>query len=246
VIGRPLVINRTISPDDAMYQGNLDHYFSCGESALRVLLSAINLAAVPQPRRILDFGAGAGRVTRWLQAAFADSRIHACDFRPQDMEFLRHTLGIESATVDRDVDLLALPGGFDLIWVGSVVTHLEERRTRTLVQRLLAACNPGGLLAVSFHGRYAMERQERGGFRYIHDEGWQEIVSGYSTGGYGYADYQGQVAYGISVCSPRWFAQLTESLDTVKLVLLSERAWDGHHDVIVLQRGDARGSDQLI
>jgi len=224
-----------------MYQGNLDHYFACGESALRVLQSAISLSGVPLPGSILDFGAGAGRVTRWLKGAFPDSRIHARDVRPQDMEFLRSSMGVESATVDPDVDLLELPGGQDLIWVGSVVTHLAERRTRTLVQKLLAACNPGGLLAVSFHGRYAIERQDRGGFRYIHDEGWHEILSGYSSGGYGYADYEGQVGYGISVCSAPWFVQFAQSLDAVTVVLLSERAWDGHHDVIVMRRGDDRG-----
>jgi hypothetical protein len=155
------------------------------------------------------------------------------------MEFLRNTLGIESATVDRDVDLLALPGGFELMWVGSVVTHLEERLTRTLVQNLLAACNPGGLLAVSFHGRYAIARQER-------------AVSATSTTRVATRSFLATRPEAMATptirarsptasrcCSPRWFAQLTESLDPLKAVLLSERAWDGHHDVIVLQRGDS-------
>jgi SAM-dependent methyltransferase len=202
---------------------------------LTVLLSAIALAAVPQPRRILDFGAGAGRVTRWLQGAFADSHLHACDVRAQDTEFLRGSLGVESSTVAPDVESLTVPDGYDLIWVGSVVTHLSEPAARALVQKLLAACNPGGLLAISFHGRFAFEQQERGVFHYIHGDRWQEIRSGYSGHGYGYADYLGQDGYGVSMCSAEWFLRFAQTL-AVKLVLLGERAWDGHHDVIVMQR----------
>jgi hypothetical protein len=110
-----MVINRTLSPDDAMFQGNLDHYFACGESALRVRLSAISLSGVPRRRSLLDFGAGAGRVTRWLKAAFPESRIHRAMFVRRTRSFLRASLGVESTAVDRDVDLFTLPGGDDLI-----------------------------------------------------------------------------------------------------------------------------------
>jgi cyclopropane fatty-acyl-phospholipid synthase-like methyltransferase len=205
-----------------MYAGNATHYFSCGRSALAVINAAITLAKIDPPRDILDFGAGAGRVTRWLAAAFPGAAIHACDIRRQDMEFLRDHFRVDAWTIEPDVDQIDLPGQYDVIWVGSVITHLSEERTTALMGKLLAACNAGGLLIASFHGRYAVERQESGSFNYIDPGGWAEIMSGLKARGYGYADYEGNPGYGISVTDPCWVAGLAKSLGP-KIVLLGER-----------------------
>jgi SAM-dependent methyltransferase len=229
-------VDKTLSPDDGMFQGNIEHYLSCGESALRVILAAISLAGVETPKQILDFGAGAGRVTRWLKVAFPDSKIHACDIRDQDMMFLRSSFGVEAWTVGTNLDLITIPGQYDLIWVGSVITHLPEPKTQQLIKKLFAACAPSGILAVSFHGRTCIARQDTEGFKYIHDGGWNKIKSDYGKRGYGYADYEAQSGYGISVLSTAWMATLVETIPTSKLILLSEQAWDGHHDVVVIQK----------
>src|SRR6516225_2011415 len=76
---------------DAMYAGNDRHYLSCGASALNVILSALSLAGQPDPAAILDFGSGAGRVTRWLRAAFPLAVLDTCDLREQDLRFCRDT-----------------------------------------------------------------------------------------------------------------------------------------------------------
>ena len=101
-------VNKSISADDIMYQNNVEHYHWCGESGLRVLLHSIGLAGDKIPEKVLDFGAGAGRVTRWLTAAFPSSKIDACDAREQDMEFLRASLGIHAWTVGTDVSSLSI------------------------------------------------------------------------------------------------------------------------------------------
>jgi SAM-dependent methyltransferase len=230
--------DKTISPDDGMFHGNIEHYLSCGESALGVILATIILAGVETPKQILDFGAGAGRVTRWLRAAFPEAKIHACDIRDQDMTFLRSSFGVEAWTVGTNLELITIPGQYDLIWVGSVITHLPKDKTLRLIKKLFPACNPGGLLVVSFHGQYVIDRQDTTDFRYIHDKGWQEIKSGYLASGYGYADYEGQSDYGISVFSPSWIVGLAAGTLRSRLVLLSERAWDNHHDVIAFQKTD--------
>jgi SAM-dependent methyltransferase len=231
-----LHVDRTISRDDGMFSGNVEHYFSCGESALRILLEAVALSGAKTPERILDFGAGAGRVTRWLRAAFPASSISCCDIREPDMLFLRQLFGVKTWTVGTDIDALKIPGQYDLIWVGSVITHLSETKTRKLVDTLLSVCAVGGLLVVSFHGQFAIERQDGTSFRYIHNEAWQEIKRGYSADGYGYADYEGQHGYGISVCSTRWMSGLVEALPGARLVLLKSRVWDHHHDVVAIQK----------
>jgi hypothetical protein len=230
----PSQVDETIAPHDAMFAGNLKHYLSCGRSALTVIAAAIELAGLPPPVSVLDFGAGAGRVTRWLSAAFGSARISACDLRPQDMEFLRQVFGVTSWVVDREVRALSISGRYDLIWLGSVITHLSADNTRELVTKLAGCCTDGGLIIASFHGRRAIERQESCDYQYIGPEAWALIKAGLSTTGYGYADYATTPGYGISVADPRWLVELSRSLG-LRLVMLGERLWDGHHDVVAMQ-----------
>lgn len=225
-------LDRTIFADDQMYRDNSDHYFSCGKSAADVLAAAARLTNVT-PETILDYGAGAGRVTRWLKMIFPAARIYACDVRADDMEFLRATFGAETWVVSPDVDTLDIPHCADLVWAGSVVTHLSRRDAAVLIAKLLSACNPGGLVAFSFHGSSVLSRGHAG---YIHKAAWARIKLGYYLTGYGYADYKGQKSYGISVCSPAWIVQLARSMSDVQIKLLGERLWDDHHDVVVLAK----------
>lgn len=228
-------VDRALSPGDSMFQGNAEHYFSCGELALRVIQNVVSVAGVITPRHILDYGSGAGRVTRWIKAAYPASSISACDTREQDMNFLRDVMGINAWRVD--------PGHFeigqkqfDLIWVGSVITHLPETRARKLIVDLLSALRPDGLLILSYHGQFAVDRHDNTAFKYIHEEGWQKIKRDYLADGYGYADYEGQHGYGISVCGPDWVTDLVNALPSARLVLISQRAWDNHHDVVAIQK----------
>jgi SAM-dependent methyltransferase len=214
-----------------MFRGNIEHYFQCGVSALSIMQNVIGLAGL-QPTTILDYGAGAGRVTRWLEAAFPDAEIHACDVQKEAVDFLRSTFNVKAWCVEADPSSLSFPSLYDVIWVGSVVTHLPEVHTRGLVSRLLKACRPNGILLLSFHGRAAFNRQESGEFSYIDDVSWARIKTEYLATGYGYADYPGFQEYGISVFSLAWACRL---VGEHRLFLLGEQLWDNHHDIIAIQ-----------
>ncbi len=224
-----------ISPGDSMYDGNSRHYLSCGASALNVILAALRLADVRAPRALLDFGAGAGRVTRWLRAAFPSAAIDACDLREQDCLFCREKFNARTWISGIDIESLHAPGTYDLIWLGSVITHLSSANAVGMIDRMLSWTNRGGLVIASFHGRLALKRQNSAEFRYIHDAGWDEIKNSYDRVGYGYADYAGQMGYGVSVTKLSWISGLVENRTAAKLVLLTEAAWDGHHDVVGVQ-----------
>jgi hypothetical protein len=224
-----------LAEHDAMYHGNDHHYLSCGASALNTILAALRLASLPDPRTVLDFGAGAGRVTRWLKAAFPNALIGTCDLRAQDMAFCERAFSAHTWLSTTEIDALHAPRSYDLIWLGSVATHLSADDCHRLIDKVLSWVDPKGLVVMSLHGRFALERQRSGALVYIHDSGWQTIEQGYATDGYGYADYQGQSGYGISITKLSWTARLVESRPDVRLVLLAETAWDGHHDVVAIQ-----------
>lgn len=221
---------------DAMYNGNDDHYLLCGASALNVVLGALVLSNAAPPSTILDFGAGAGRVTRWFRAAFPKATLYTCDLRAPDMQFNAETFSARTWISATDIGRLEAPDRFDLIWLGSVATHLSASNTERLLDKMLEWTRDDGLIAMSLHGRYAALRQSELGFAYIQARLWPAIVAGYEQDGYGYADYPGREGYGISLNKPSWIAALIERRPGTRMITLSEKAWDHHHDVVVVQK----------
>ena len=62
--------------------------------------------------------------------------------------------------------------------------------------------------------------------RYIDDAGSERIKAVYTTGGFGYSDYEWQKGYGISLTKPSWIAALVERLPGARMIMFSEQAWD--------------------
>ncbi len=217
---------------DGMFTGNSRHYLTCGASALNVIGAAVERAGI-RPRSILDFGAGAGRVTRWLRAAYPEAQISATEIRAEVLAFCEQEFKADTFQSSVVVEELSAPRLYDLIWVGSVVTHLPEDTSERLVRKLLSWLEPDGVLVTSFHGRFVEARAAS--FDYGIRSGWDKLVEDLRTRGFGYADYAGQPGYGISICTQCWVTSLVERLPGARLVLLCERGWDGHQDVVGIQ-----------
>jgi len=226
---------RTISENDAMFvRGRQDHYFAVGKSALSIITAVLELASAEIPRAILDFGCGAGRVTRWLRAAYADAQLSACDLREADLAFVRQWFRAETWLSGADVDALEKHGTFDLIWVGSVMTHLDAIDSEDLLRRLFGWLRPNGLLITSLHGHRARQYGDSGKIHYL-ASGWTEVTRQYDALGYGYSDYPGQRGYGISLSSPGWAFAAVERLGLARVILYGEALWDNHHDILAVQ-----------
>jgi SAM-dependent methyltransferase len=232
-------VDQAIADSDGMLEAHAtarEHYFTIGASALNAILAAVALANMA-PKSILDFGCGAGRVMRWLRAAFPAAAISACDVRELDLEFVGRRFGAQTWKSGVDVAALAAPGPIDLIWVGSVVTHLDEATSLALLRKLFSWLNPQGLLIASLHGRGARGYGEAGLVTYLQrPDDWRRVVAQCQMIGYGYADYPDQTGYGISLASPQWTTGLVERIPGSQLVMFGEMLWDNHHDVVALKK----------
>lgn len=226
-------VDQTLSPSDAMYGGNQAHYFNVGSSALTSILHAVSIAET-KPMSILDFGCGAGRVTRWIVAAFPQAKVEGCDIREADIKFVAETFGARTWQSGIDVANLNPPSTYDLIWVGSVFTHLSEEVSVQLFDKLTSWLNPKGILVVTSHGRHAASRGTEAGFYGIPTQ-WSKVLKDYREFEYGYADYPDMAGYGISLIQLYWWTKLTTSRPSVRLLSMTEQAWDGHQDVIAVQ-----------
>jgi SAM-dependent methyltransferase len=227
-------VNRTLSPDDKMFGGNSKHYFDVGSSALENIQSAVGIAKI-KPANILDFGCGAGRVTRWIAAGFPQAHIEGCDIREADIRFVADAFGVRTWQSDVDPAKLNPPSSYDLIWVGSVFTHLSKAASTELFDKLASWLNPGGVLVFTSHGRYAASAGSSLGYYGIASE-WSRVVEDYTRSEFGYADYEGTPSYGVSLTQLYWWAGLITSRGSLRLISMTEQGWDNHQDVIAVQR----------
>lgn len=218
-----------IAESDRMFDTR-EHYFSVGRSAFKIIQIALLMAGNRDPKSVLDFGCGCGRVTRWLRAGFPKAQLAACDV-DFDAEFVQATFDATTWRCSREIPNLKSPSVYDLIWVGSVLTHLNEPNCENILRTLLSWLNSNGLLVVTLHGRECRKHPMRYGIGHS----WDGIILDCDRVGFGYSDYQGQSGYGISLCSPSWAIDVAQRIGARRIVLYGEALWDNHQDVIVLQ-----------
>ncbi len=233
-------VDRTISPNDAMFVGDLNHYFSDGLSGLVCIRQA--LAASGQEagnvQTILDFPCGHGRVLRHVRSAFPQAEITACDLDRDGVDFCAARFGAIPEYSDPDPSRIALPRDrFDLIWVGSLLTHFDAPRWVTFFELFRSVLKPGGVLVFSTHGRRAHEWLTTGRYSYgLDGPPRDQVVRSFESIGFGYVDYPNEEGYGIAISELSWVCRLITSMPEFRIVSVAEKAWDDHHDVFACVR----------
>lgn len=228
------LIDRTIVPGDTMFQGNEDYYFEVGESALAAIEASLAAAGVTKVESVLDYACGYGRVLRWLKARFPSARILASDLDSKGLAAVGATLGIETRPARVDC-AESLGESFDLIWSGSLLTHLSELDAGRVLKFLLDHLSPSGVLVFTTHGPY-VERRIAGEKLYgLETSEADRLLEDYRSGGYGFGAYPKQKAYGISAVIPSKMMCLIEQTDG-RPIYYQERGWIRHQDVYAVSR----------
>ena len=226
---------KDISVNDRMFSGDKSHYFAVGASALEALDFAL-LAAHRERQsvqRILDLPCGHGRVLRYLRSAFAQSTITACDLDHEAVDYCASTFNAIPCYSEVAPNNISVAGKFDLIWCGSLLTHLKQEVSRDFLELFDALLAEDGVLVFSVHGASCAYAIRRGYVDYSLDRnGIDSLLRSYDDSGYGYADYPGEKEYGISLISPIWIVSQLQHLCNLRLLSYTEMGWDHHHDVI--------------
>jgi SAM-dependent methyltransferase len=232
---RPVAgVSEEIAPGDEMWSGNRDHYLGVGRSALRCIELAL-LAARRSPaevKTILDLPSGHGRVLRVLRAAFPDASLTACDLVREGVDHCAAAFGARPVYSSPELRKLALPGRFDLIWCGSLFTHLDEPRWVELLDLFARSLETRGVLVFTVHGRATFERVRAGWDYGLPVEELRRLARDFARRGFAYADYAGQPGFGISVSSRSFVLSLLERHPELRVVGFTERGWDDHQDVV--------------
>jgi SAM-dependent methyltransferase len=185
--------------------------------------------------RLLDFACGYGRALRFFRAAFPDAELVACDISRDAVDFCAQEFGAVPVYSSEDPAEVALPGPFDVIWVGSLFSHVDEPRWIGFLELLRSALAPDGLLVFTVQGRNVRRQLLAGELAWsLTDSDIERIVQGYDTRGFGYADWSDATGYGTSLNRPSWVAGQIEQRPGLRLVGYRETGW-GRQDVVACQ-----------
>jgi len=226
------LVDGTISPADGMYHGSLPHYFRVAYSGLRLLKLSLLAAGAPTPGSILDLPCGHGRMLRLLRVAFPEAEITGADLDRDAVDFCAATFGaipIYSAPKPADIPL---PRSFDLLWCGSLLTHLSADRWPGFLEFFRDHMNPGGLTVFTTHGSLTAEWMRCGQYLYaLQPSQAEQVLADYRAHGFGYSDYGAGSEYGVSVSAAAWVYDAIARVPGWRLAAHFPRAWDDHHDV---------------
>ncbi len=229
-------VDSDIAIRDQMFQGREEHYMLVGSGALAAIQAIACVWRKSEFKSILDFGCGHGRVLRWLRAAYPNAAVVASDIVEDGVMFCAEKFAATSWLSTTDLETLSTPAKFDLIWSGSVITHLPESSARILLNKFVSWLRPGGIAVFSSHGRKALRSQVYGKVDYLTGGNRTAAIRGYYRDGYGYADIPKSPGYGASFVQVDWYWRFFEEIPDVNLVSVTECAWDLHHDVVAVMR----------
>ena len=177
---------------------------------------------------ILDLPCGHGRVARILRSRFPDADLTVCDIDRDGVDFCVNRLGARGVYSTTDFDKLDLGDLFDLIWVGSLITHLSAPNTVKFIRCMERFLAQDGLLIISSHGKYVADYVAAA-------DPSNPIVNQYDVIGYGSdadADARG---YGGSIISRHWLEGFFAG-EPYGIITYLEREWDNHHDVLFVKK----------
>jgi SAM-dependent methyltransferase len=214
---------------------DLEGYLAVGKSALGVIRLAQMAARKPDFSTILDFPSGHGRVLRWLRAAYPQARLTASDILTEGVDFCREEFGATAVYSNPHPVPTMFRDHYDLIFVGSLLTHVDVDLWERLIDLWHALLLPDGLLVVTTHGRLVAERMRVGHLYGYPEPAIKRLLRAYDHAGFGFLEDNPATAdYGITLSNPDWgIRQLLRHRD-LRLVLCAEALWDNHQDAIAV------------
>jgi SAM-dependent methyltransferase len=211
----------------------LQHYLDDGLSAMENIEESLRLVGrtFADVTSCLDLPSGYGRVTRHLSARIEPARITAADVDRVAVRFCAREFGVRALAVPRHPERLRLPQRYDLVFVGSLLTHLQPDSCLVLVEALTKALAPGALLIFSTQGETCLDHLEWYGDDFRAAEATYRADVGRT--GVCFRPYRWRRHYGITIHARSYVEHVVAGPlgRYLELVRFKERGWDAHQDV---------------
>lgn len=238
-----------VSPRDTMFRDR-QRYLNSGRRGLECIRLGLVAAGKTRVERVLDLPSGHGRVLRWIKAEFPAARLGACDIDREAVDFCAATFGATPIYGRDDPAEVELDAPYDLIWSGSLFTHLPPDQWDGFLGLFERALSPGGVAVFTTHGRRVAELMhdpERS--RVYNPIDQQALLRDYERDGIAYAEYEHEPGhresrslpptYGISLTRPSAVCAILERRPNLQLVAFTEARFNGQDAVSVVRKPGA-------
>lgn len=233
--------NTQIHHRDGMYAGNAQDYFKAGLSAIECIDEVLKNFQPPAVNQILDLPSGYGRELRFLVRKFPQATFTACDIQENAVDFCGRTFGALGAYSKPEIRNLRFAKRFDLIWCGSLVTHLDSTAITQLLDVFADNLEQDGVAIVTTNGDFVADQMKRGATYDLPAEAIPALINAFENEGYAYRDYTRGLGYfqfhpsgsgyGVSLTSASWFRHHAGRVDGLEEFFFKPRGWANHQDV---------------
>jgi SAM-dependent methyltransferase len=214
------------------FDKSLNAYFKIGHSTSLFLQDIISDYATKQNQtftRFLDFGSGYGRVTRFLPSALGkDIEIYTSEIKAEAVAFSTKELGFKSILHGSQAKSFPTDKQFDLIFAGSIFSHLPETLFVEWLAKLTEVLSPNGILMFSTHNTTLNKTLENSvDFHYTtnSEDAVLNMVSDHLSD---------DSEYGTTFISDKKVSQLMENLSLS--FEIKPKAFGNRQDVVIAQR----------
>jgi len=238
-----------VSPRDHMFRVK-ERYLRSGQKALDCIRLGMVAAGKTAVASALDLPSGHGRVLRWIKAEFPDARLGAGDIDHDGVDFCAATFGATPVYGHEDPADIEIDAPYELIWCGSLFTHLPPERWEGFLALFERALTPEGLLVFTTHGRRIAQRLRDPERRRVYNPiDHDALLTEYEREGIGYAEYAHAPeyreklslpsAYGISLARPSVVCALLERRSGLELAGFTEGRFNGQDVVSAVRCGES-------
>lgn len=221
---------------DDMWRAESDLYLATGLSAIHLIDEALGATGSAEPGSILDLPCGYGRVLRFLRARFRGAEIVASDIHSGGVRFCERRLGAVPHPSSEELDQVEFGRRFELIFCGSLATHLGERDLGALLALIERSLSPRGLAILTTNGSSLAEAPDDNLTGALREGAAAGLVAAFERDGFGFEPYERRGSsgrYGSTLVSRPWLRERAGALG-LRQAWLGERAWLGYQDAIAL------------
>jgi 2-polyprenyl-3-methyl-5-hydroxy-6-metoxy-1,4-benzoquinol methylase len=97
-----------------------------------------------------------------LRAFFPDAHLTACDLDRDAVDFCAAEFNARPVYSHEDIRCVSLDQCFDVIWCGSLFTHLDSQQWPDFLGFFAEHLSPDGVLVFTTHGRQPIQWMREG------------------------------------------------------------------------------------
>jgi ubiquinone/menaquinone biosynthesis C-methylase UbiE len=181
-------------------------------------------------RQVLDFGCGCGRTLLWLRDTATSTCVYGTDIDADAIAWCQRRIGFARFFVNNPSPPLVFPDeSFDLVYVFSVFTHLDEKHQLEWLKELQRVTRRGGNVIITVRGSFQQAKMSA-----------QEL-SKLSKSGFLCSQMPNKAMHGIF---PEWYQMATHTREYIQTEFTRyfnfldyvPTGLDHSQDVVILQR----------